>query len=405
MKIMVRALLVSGLVLATLWLVGCGHYSCGATFGNSNCSASGGGLNQGNGGNPTGDAYIYIADPGGIQGLTINVSKGTIVDNCTPSTCPAGIPGSALSEAAVIAQTKFLYVEYPSIGDIFGWTIAADGTLASISGVSPFPVGYLVGGTVGGTQTMMTNPSGTLLFVLDPVDVEVRVYQIGSSGSLTEAAGSPVALPSGFAPFNMAIDGQGKYLYVSNIVGGASTTEIAAYNISTLTAVTGSPFLSSANSQFGLMQMQGDASGKYLIGTKDAIQNADTNLYVLSIAANGSITPVGSVPTVNPPDLVTVQPNAGGTLVYSITIAGLAVGGPVEGFTLNLSTGALTSNGAPTAAASDWAQFDQSGTFLFARDLFSKDLSVYKVSGDSALTTPVASVGWVDGAWAPTDIP
>jgi hypothetical protein len=52
--------------------------------------------------------------------------------------------------------------------------------------------------------------------------------------------------------------------------------------------------------------------------------------------------------------------------------------------------------------------FDQSGTYLFVVEdpnAGTTVLDVYKVSGNSTLTTPVANVGWGPGAWAPTDIP
>jgi hypothetical protein len=411
MKIMVRALCISGLVLATLWLAGCGHYTCGATFGNSTCSSSGGGLNQGNGGNPTGDAYIYVADAGGVQGLTMNVGAGTIVQNCTPSTCPQ-VPNVA-SEAAAIAQEKFLYVDYPTTGNIYGWTIAADGSLASITGVFPLQISDMVGSVAGGTQAMVTNPAGTLLFVANTLGI-LHVYQIGSAGGLVEAPGSPLFLPSGFEPFNLAMDGLGKYLYVSNIVGGSTTTEILGYSVGStggLSAVTGSPFLASVNSQFALMQMQGDGSGKYLIGTSGGVITSDLHLYVLAIQSNGSIAPVAGSPfaTASSPSDVAVQPNSGGTLVYSMSISGSFLGNQIEGYTLNVSTGALgTVSGSPFSVLGGFGLFDQSGTYLFVvenPEAATTVMDVYKVSGSSTLTTPVASVGWGQGAWAPTDIP
>jgi hypothetical protein len=210
------------------------------------------------------------------------------------------------------------------------------------------------------------------------------------------------------------MDGLGKYLYVSNIVGGSTTTEILGYSVGStggLSAVTGSPFLASVNSQFALMQMQGDGSGKYLVGTTGGVIASDLHLYVLAIQADGSIAPVALSPfaTASSPSDVAVQPNSGGTLVYSMTISGSFSGGQIEGYTLNLSTGELTKvSGSPFSVVGGFGLFDQSGTYLFVVEdpnAGTTVLDVYKVSGNSTLTTPVANVGWGPGAWAPTDIP
>jgi 6-phosphogluconolactonase (cycloisomerase 2 family) len=409
MTIKVRALLVTGLVMATIWMVGCGHYTCGITFGNSSCTASGGGISQGGGNTPTGDAFVYIADPGEIQGFTFTKSSGTFADNCTPTTCPQGLPSLNVGteEWALAPQSKFLYVGYatsPSI--IYEWGIGTDGILTNgASSVYPFTFPFTVSG-VGG-QAMITNPTGTMLFVIDPTagNAAIHVYQIGTSGGLTEI-GVGTLLPSGFQPYNLAIDGLGKYLYVSNVVG-SNTTQIMAYSIANgvLSTVTGSPFSSN------LIQMQGDSTGQFMVGTTSTIANNDPNLYVMTItqtgANAGAPTLLGSIATVHPPAGVAVQPSSGGTLVYSFSITGAGIGGPVEGYTINTSTGALAPiSGFAFQAGGDAIQFDQAGKFLFARDLFGKIMVIYDVS-DPTLANSVGSGVWEQNpwAWVATDIP
>jgi 6-phosphogluconolactonase len=397
-------LLLSSIVASMMLLASCGHYVCGTTFGSSSCSAGGGGISSGGGGTGAGDAFLYIADAGGVQGLTLNASAGTIVDLPNPI---LGIPQGATNYWTVIAQKQYMYIGYPSLGEIYGYTISSTGALTGITG-SPFPAGYL-SGAIGGSKAMITNPAGTQLFVLSPSTDAVYEYSIGTGGGLT-LVGSPLALS--FEPFNLAIDGLGKYLYVSNTTG-AATTEIAAYNIGTLAAVPGSPFVSSGgNLNYALSQMQGDPSGAYLIGTTSSITGSDANLYVLAITqSSGAITPVTNSPfaTKFSPANVTVQPSPGGTLVYSLSLTSADIGNVVEGYQLNLSTGALSAiTGSPFAALGGFAQFDQSGTFLFVVEdpnLPQTLLDVYDVSGGGALLTPTATVGWAQGSWAPTDIP
>jgi 6-phosphogluconolactonase (cycloisomerase 2 family) len=249
---------------------------------------------------------------------------------------------------------------------------------------------------------MIENPAGTLLFMIDSTagNPQIDVFQVGSGGVLTQVGvGTP--LPSGFQPFNLAVDGLGKYLYVSN-VSSSSTTQIMAFTITNgaLSTVPGSPFSSN------LTQMQGDPSGQFMIGTTATLNNADPNIWVWGITQSGAnagaITLLGSAATANSPNSVVVQPNSGGTKVYAFNLTGGGIGGPVEGYTLNPSTGALTIiSGSPFAGGGDAGQFDQAGKFLFVRDLFAKQMTVFDVTTNSgALTTSVASQTWDSDPWA-----
>lgn len=410
MAMKVRVLLSSVIVLAVMSLANCGHYVCGVELGSSSCTPSGGGVSQSGGGTTTGDAFLYVADAGGVQGLTLNASAATISDIPNPVT---GLDPNASNYWMVIAQSQYMYVGYPGLGQIYAYSISSDGSQTAISG-SPFDVSYLIGSTIGGSQAMIANPAGTLLFVMEQSANTVYVYTIGSGGVLAPA-GSPLVLP--FLPLNLAVDGLGKYLYVTSASLDTSVLpQIGAYSIGSdgsLTTVPNSPFISNGlNLNFAVAQMQGDPSGKYMIGTTSSITASDPNLYVLAITQSGAnagaITPVANspFPTTSSPSFVAVQPSTGGTLVYSITVNGSDVGGFVEGYQLDLTTGALAKDsGSPFGITGDYGQFDQSGTYFFVRDLFNKDMSVYTVGTSGTLTNPVASVGWGPGSWAPTDVP
>ena len=405
MAMKVRVILSSVLVLAAMSLASCGHYTCGATFGSSTCTPAGGGVSQG-GGTTTGDAFVYVADAGGIQGETFDAGAGTITNIPNPVT---GIDPNASNYWMVIAQKQYLYVGYPGLGQIYAYSISSDGSQTAIAG-SPFSVSFLIGSTIGGSQAMIANPAGTLLFVMEQSANAVYVYTIGAGGVLTQA-GSPLVLS--FLPLNLAVDGLGKYLYVTSASLDTSVLpQIGAYSIGSdgsLTVVPNSPFISNGlNLNFAVAQMQGDPSGKYMIGTTSSITSSDPHLYVLSIASDGELSPVAGspFPTTSSPSFVTVQPSTGGTLVYSITVNSSDVGGFVEGYQLDPTTGILTADsGSPFGITGDYAQFDQAGTYLFVRDLFNKDLSIYTVGTAGTLTNPTASVGWGPGSWAPTDVP
>lgn len=389
-------------VLAAMCLSSCDHYVCssGATFGGT-CSSSGSGVSQGGTGTGATAAFAYQSNGGAIEELSLNPTAGTLLD--TPGFVDP-VTSTASGWNMVVAQDQYVYTAFPGVGQIYGFTVAASGTMTQIG--SPVSAPYMVGSTLPGLEGMVTNPAGTLLFILNPDGPAVYVYTIGSGGTLTQA-GSPTLLP--FLPENMATDGLGKYLYVTSDSQDTSVTPaIAAYNIGSngaLSAVAGSPF---SGTEFGMLEVVGDPSGKYLIGTTSTY-DGDPHLYVYSIV-DGAINPVVGSPflTTYSPIAVAVQPSVGGDLVYSFSVSSQGVENPIEGYTLNLTSGTLTAiAGSPfTGTAGSWGQFDPSGAYLFALDGATTIMSVYTVGTTPALTAiPTASVGFLPGPWAVSDVP
>jgi 6-phosphogluconolactonase (cycloisomerase 2 family) len=398
-----RVLLVGIVMLAEMWLVGCGHYNCGATFGASSCSAGNGGLNSGNGNSGNGAVYLFVADAGGIQGEVLDPTAATIktIPGGTVS-ITSGTVNAPQSDFMAVAQGKYMYSGYSTWlgGTIYGWSITGGGTLNAITGAQPFSAPYLVSNFQVGSQAMIANPAGTLLFALDQTNEQVYVYTIGTGGVLADATNSPMALPPGFQPFNLAIDGLGKYLYVSNDTG-LRTTEVATYSIGSngALAAVGAPILSPVR------QMQGDASGKFMIGTSGGFffNNSDNEIYVGIIGQSGVLTVTPTIIT-GVPAGVAVQPNAGGNIVYAFDFPGSTGNGSIEGFQFDLSTGALTAISGITASGANGA-FDPSGKYLFVvtSSGLTSALDAFNVSASSALTTHVANVGWAPGGWQPVD--
>jgi 6-phosphogluconolactonase (cycloisomerase 2 family) len=417
----VRVLLSLAAVLIAMSLSGCGHYTCGATFGNATCTPSGGGI-SGPGGGTTNSAVAfayYVDQAGTMDGFSIDTTAGTF--SIIPNYIAPVIPTSDLSIGVAVAQKKFLYTAFFSTEQIYGWSIDSNGQLTAVTG-SPYSVGYLGGvGFTGYNQlNIITNPAGTLLFIADAGNAAIYVYTIGSDGSLTAATGSPL-LTGSFQPWNMATDGLGKYLYVTNVDSLHEGFDIAAYTIGSdgsLTTIPGSPF------SFPMWAVAGDPSGKYLIGTTGqtiaaGASSDDDHLYVFNIqqtgTSAGAISPVTNSPfaTVYAPFNIAVQPNSSnGEFVYSFSPVDSNVNAgynPVEAYAIDTATGQLT-----TAANSPfsgltpaiWGQFDQSGAYLFNyADISGPQLGVYGVaSGTGALTQPYSPIPMTfTGYWAVTD--
>lgn len=109
----------------------------------------------------------------------------------------------------------------------------------------------------------------------------VRVFAIGSGGSLNEISGSPFA--SGGQAYTVALDNTGKYLYAANRTNGT----IYGYSIGTgggLTALGGSPYTS------GLLvtSLGTDSSGDYLLAAANG-GNPDLSMYSFDTTTPGKL--------------------------------------------------------------------------------------------------------------------
>jgi hypothetical protein len=419
MTMRVRNGLVLMLALAIMGLASCGHYTCGANFGSSTCSAGTVGLTGGSGGSADA-AYAFVLNGTGVgamEGYTLDTSVTPPTLSATSDYTPPTTPSDDAGIGMVVAQKQFLYTAFTSTGQIYGWTISSTGILTAIAG-SPFSVAPILsaGTTDFDVQRVATNPAGTLLFVADEFGNQIFVYQIGSGGVLTAVSGSPFFV--GFPAGNMTTDGLGSYLYIADDSGAHTGFEIGAYSIGTgsnlgvLTAVAGTPF---ASTNFDMWQVQGEPTGKYLIGTKGlsmAVGNGsdDDNLYVFTIGPTGAPSAPVLFPTTNSPFNIAVQSNAGGNLVDTFGLADSDLAfNPVESYSIS-TTGTLSViSGSPflTANVGSAGQFDQTGDLLFIYGgVVNGNTVVYTLTSfdvaSGSLTTPTAT-GTYGGYWVVTD--
>jgi hypothetical protein len=241
-----------------------------------------------------------------------------------------------------------------------------------------------------------------LLFISQTNADAIQVYSISSTGALTAVQ----TVTTASAPGNMTTDGLGKYLYVcENVVNTHTGSQVLAYKIGstgTLTAISGT-------FSFPMWQLQGDASGNYLIGTtgstpfEDGVD--DNHLYVFSINTTtnpGAITEVGSIVTEFSPFNIAVSPSASNEeFVYSFSVndAG-TVYNAIEGYQLNITTGVLTAlSGSPFTTLGPtnsggeiglWGQFDQSGANLLVYANLGATNFIDEFIGTSAILTPLS---------------
>jgi 6-phosphogluconolactonase len=407
------------------------------TFGSSSCSGSGsssfggggtggtggGGGGGGGGGSSTPSSFAYVVDQNGtMDGYAFSAKASTIgaISNYTAPTIPPNGGGVGV----VVAQGKYLYAVIEETEQIFGWQISASGSLTALTG---FPV--TISGLTGiaaepyNQQVVITNPAGTLLFIDQFIPEQIFVYQISSSGALTLAPGSPFStLSQTLEPQNMAMDGQGRYLYVSEDSGDHSGAFVVGYSVSSTGGLTVIPNYTTWGN-IPIWQMQGEPSGQYMLGITGEttyfygsddphihIYSIDQTTGVLSEAAGSPVT------TTYAPFNLAVQPEAATSgspeTVYSFSVNDDFTGAnPVEAFQLNPTSGALSEiGGSPFAnlTAAPWGQFDPSGQYLFIYTGASADyyLGVLNVGSGGVLTETTGNTSLTtSGYWAVSDIP
>jgi len=409
--------------LGLLFWTSCGgNYTCNNTFSNNTCSSGsggggGGGIGGGGGGGaPTTVAFAFAVDQsaGTMDGYTLTTSAFAATTSYTAPTIPLNDAGTGV----VVAQKQYLYAVFAAESEIFGWSISASGTLTPLNG---FPLIVPMSGVpvVNYRQvSVVTNPAGTLLFIALNGSNEILIFQIGASGALTLAPGSPFSTGVD-SPINLGTDGTGKYLYAALDPDLATHTaaRTGAYVIGangSLTAVPGSPFA------YGMWEIQGDASGQFLIGisgeTASLFGVDDDNIYLFSItqtgANAGAITQVVKFLTTYPPFNLTVNPALESVYTFSVNGAGNG-NNATEGFLLDTATSTLTvASGSPftTLFAGGNGQFEQNGTYLFAHSGDVNALNPVKLfplaasSTTGQLTEPVSNVTLnTSGYWAVTD--
>ena len=271
---------VSLMVAAYMLLaVGCGSTSTHSTNdGNPGGSSSPGGSGSGTAGSGSGSGsgsataassaprFLYSSDFRGnrILGYSVDAATGAL----TPTAQASAPAHSGPTRIASDNAGKGLYVIDKTSNDISVYSISrSDGSLVSVPG-SPFVIGetptsvavaptgnYVYGATWNSTRTPTSR---------------VYAFRVQSNGSLMAVPGSPFATVDWAQA--LAMDPQGKYLYVSSSpqTSTPSPSQVGAFSIGSdgaLTPVSGSPY-TEPNSQFcsnGAWDMAIHPSGNFLV--------------------------------------------------------------------------------------------------------------------------------------------
>jgi len=234
-------------------------------------------------------AYLYVANSGSfdISVFSINASTGVLTAVAQSGGTTAGVGTSPLN-MSLSPSGSFLYV-------------AGQGAPANSGFVEVFPVTKgVLGAPVPGSPFLTgadpfglaIDSAGKFLYTANKTDGTgtISEFTINANGSLTQLAGSPIG-QSFTSPVSLLIDHSGKYLYVAN----QGSSNLSAFSIGStggLTLLTGSPFGTGSNPSF----IGTDASGKYLFVGNQASSGSvqsfslDTSTGALTSVATYTIT-------------------------------------------------------------------------------------------------------------------
>lgn len=299
-----------------------------------------------------------------------------------------GVPGSPFvttAQALNLASDmtgQFVYATL-SNGSVAGFTMdASTGELTPVSGM-PISTGTIA-------NQLRVHPSGRFVYVsnlsvTNPTGSVSGFLVNQTTGALTPLPGSPYA--SSVSGFDLALDPTGAYLYVAGNLGGVAIMAVDQ-NTGVLIPVSGSPFPLGTN----LASIVVHPNGRYVYAADFRFDCCGTagSLWAFQYdPTSGRVTTVpGSPYFVVSPHWVATDPS--GAYLYAASTHGNGV----YGYTINQSTGALTSiSGSPFPAGQGAVSIavDSTGQFAYqGASAVSQDITSYSING---LTGGLSRIG------------
>jgi YVTN family beta-propeller protein len=296
---------------------------------------------------------------------------------------------------AVDPTGKFAYVANEGcleafVGDVSMYTI--DPTTGALTPKGP-PVAAGLD-----PHSVAVDPSGKFAYVANAgVDVlpgSVSMYTINATTGALASIGTINADQN--APFSVAVHPSGKFVYVAN-EGGYAPTSVSMYTINATTGVltlvgvvaAGGRAISVAVDPMGKFAYVANASNGFP-GEAD-----DVSMYTIN-TTSGTLTSIGTIAAGAFPSAIAVDPS--GKFAYVTN----SNSNDVSMYTINAATAALTSLGLIAAGTNPASMaVDPSGKFAYVTNSGSNDVSMYTIN---AATGALTSIGTIAAELFPTSI-
>jgi len=198
----------------------------------------------------------------------------------------------------ITPNNSYVYVSLQSLG-VQVLTLGTGGALSTGSAATFLPP--LSTSSSPADYGLASDPNSKFLFVAE-INTGLRVFSIGTNGTLNEISGSPYA--TGTGPTGVTLDPTGSYVYVAN----KGSNNISAFTLTAasgkLAVISGSPFSSGGTAPIAMVN---DNQKKYLavINSTATGSSGNNDLQVFSFDAtvDGKLDPVSTATTGTDPTL------------------------------------------------------------------------------------------------------
>ena len=324
--------------------------------------------------------------------LTNSSSNNVTIYSIDPATgsltATGSIPaGTSPQSVAVDHSGKFAYVANGGSNDISMYTI--NSTTGALE-----PLGTVAAGSAPIFVTV--HPSGMFVYVANEGSNDISTYTITATGTL-EALGQTAA---GVVPTSITVDPSGKFAYATNADPNnafelnTNNGNISMYNIDATTGV----LTSNGTIPAGIYPRSAgvDPSGKfaYVANCGDFERNqGDVAMYTINVTT-GTLTSTGTIGAGSCPLSVVVHPS--GKFAYAVDTG--SDGGPdIEGVSMYAinATGALTSLGIVenTGYCPSSIAVDPSGKFAYVTNHCDNTISMYTIDLTTGALTLLGTIG------------
>ncbi len=192
----------------------------------------------------------------------------------------------------ITPNNSYVYVSLQSLG-VQVLTLGTGGALSTGTAATFLPP--LKTSTTPADYGLASDPTSKFLFVAE-FNTGLRVFSIGTNGTLNEVTGSPY--PTGTGPTGVVLDPTGSYVYVAN--KGSNNISAFTFTLASgkLTAIAGSPFSSGGQLPIAFVN---DNQKKYLAvinsGSNGSSGNNDLQLFSFDATTDGKLDPVATATT------------------------------------------------------------------------------------------------------------
>jgi 6-phosphogluconolactonase (cycloisomerase 2 family) len=340
--------------------------------------------------------FAYVLNLSSISAFSVNSSSGALTAIAgSPFAVPvvAGGGNNPLQTLIFNPNGKSLYIKNDGgtgTGSLAAFSIdSATGALSPLSG-SPFPLGASATGIAG------LDPAGRFLYVANqgtctvangcnPSTVStgsISAFSLDASGVPTALAGLPAVTPP---PYQLSVDPSGRFLYQSSI----DADEIISYSIDQTTAAltklqAGGTSRTGGEPVFiGAFVAPGNST-PYTFSPKFAyVPNVADNTIssYSSDPATGKLSAVGTpIPSGVAPQAVAVSRRGDVAFVASAGPTPMTAAGTVSAYAIS-ATGALSGIGGslPTGKGPSSLAADRTGRFLYVANAYDATISGYAV--------------------------